>query len=270
MDERDMSHDLSSFEPLADRVADCPALFDRQDAGAQRCAGRPAAQHARLAVAAGHFGELLVPGAALGRLPYLDDMGTVVVLVPREQALPRGQVGLRIAVPGVGQVALVGRFGDFPLSIDRARRVGELLLVHQGCLSGRLDRGGATPRALVLDSILLDTGPQQSALRETAPPEVVTAREYGATQLDLFAELGSAIGTHLSEVHQDLLLAVARCSGLATDPLAVSIAAAEATSVGLEVFDATGSRPVTLRFAAPLTHPHQLATALRALGREPA
>jgi hypothetical protein len=256
-----------SFESITHDAPRHPAAFAPAQADQKLAPLRPAAQTARLAVAAGHFGELLVPGMRLGRLPYLDDEGCAVVLVPRERMLPTGQVGFQIAVPNVGQVALIGQFGDFPLPMDQARRVGELLMTHRMCLSGKLDRAGATPRAMRIDSVLLDTG--LGAGPETAPPEIVTPAAYAEATLDLFAALGPALATHVTRVHQDMLLALVQRCGLASDPLAVALRVVAAGGMRLELFEATGSRPVRLRFSHPLGHPHEIAAALHTMTERP-
>jgi hypothetical protein len=138
-----------------------------------------------------------------------------------------------------------------------------MLVTHRHCLTGHLDRNGATPRHLIADTVLVSRAPESSS--SSVPPEAIDPEQYARVTPDLFGYLAPSLAAHLTFSHQSLLLALAQEQELAADPLAVRIRALRARDAELDVIQVDGSYPARIRFPTPLGHPHQLAVVLHGL-----
>ena len=228
------------------------------------------ARRARIGVGAAHHAELLIPGAVAGKVAYLGDNGVPIVLAAGGDALPAGRCGLRIAVPGGGQVALIGQLATGRFGREDAQRVGALLVAHRHCLTGMLDREGATPVRFEVETVLFVRGRQTDRDTPVADvgPEVVALVDYAEVDPDLFDELGPSLAAHLTEDHQDLLMELGRRLDIDTDLLAVGARDVSPNGVTLDIVGLDGSSATHLAFPRPLVHPHQFGPALRRYASE--
>lgn len=268
--------------PEADPEADCrrraaafaPRSGPTADTGSNRGpvnGVEERAIRARVALAGFHHAELLVPGAVWGKVAYLDDGGCPVVLCARDMPFPAGRAGLRLALPGGGQLALIGHSTSDEFGVEDARRVGSILVEHRRCLTGLLDRAGAIPVRFEIETVLMSGAmPARPPIQilPAIPPEVVPLPAYTEAEPDLFDELGPSLGAHLTFDHQDLLIAVARRMAVGDDLLAVGVRDVSSRGLILDVVSFHGSTELPVRFSAPLDHPHQFGPALRTLAFE--
>jgi hypothetical protein len=228
------------------------------------------ALRARIGLAAAHDAELLVPGAVVGKVVYLDDRGSPVVLHCGEAPFPTGRAGLRVNLLDGGHLTLLGGAAEARFNTEEARRIGAMLVGHRHCLTGLLPQRGAFPVRFEIETVLISRA-RPGARVQTLPattPETIALVDYAEAEPDLFAELSAAALAHVSDDHQDLLIAVARRQSGQGDVIGVGARDGDAGGLTLDLVGPDGSTALPLRFPSDLTHPHQLGPALRALACE--
>jgi hypothetical protein len=206
------------------------------------------ARSARTVVASTHAGRFLRGSRPPERVPYVDDGGEPLLLLPRCGGLHPGS-GSRavLIVTGINdvQTVLVGRLHCVGPADEAAR---EALRQHARCLTSALGHGAVEPARLAVQEVVLLVGGHSHAVSELT---------YAAATPDTFAVHGRDLAVHLGRDHADLLRRAAD-SRVDGQVIAVAVRAVGPDHLELDVVSDTGAWVVSLPLSPPVGAAHDV------------
>jgi hypothetical protein len=214
------------------------------------------ARSARTVVASTHTGRFLRGSGPPERVPYVDDGGEPLLLLPRRGVLSVGPASRAVlVVTGIDdvQAVLVGRLHGVG-SRDEAAR--EALRQHARCLTSALGQGAVQPARLAVQEVVLLVDGHSHPVSELT---------YAAAAPDTFAVHGRDLAAHVGRDHADLLRRAvdSRVDG---HVIAVAVRAVGPDHLELDVVSDTGAWVVSLPLSPPVAAAHDVCDRLLELG----